>query len=214
MIAGLVDGADVGTLDRILPVRPYGLRRAGRRGVRQLRRDVLAVRHRPASRPAEAGVAMFRTKFANINIGSRTVSKTFALDPLHSALGDLARIHRSQLSHPHSLLELPPRRGAAEPACRSRRSRCHCRQRPISIYEAGGGSTSFLPLDVLRRAAVTVVDIDEDQSATTTYAEEAILGDIQTYRFATDSFRSRDLLQRDRASARCRCRAAGFPRRR
>jgi len=58
----------------------------------------------------------------------------------------------------------------------------------LRIYEAGGGSTSFLPLAVLRRAHVTVVDIDEDQIRNNDYAQEAILGDIQTHRFAPDSF--------------------------
>jgi len=58
----------------------------------------------------------------------------------------------------------------------------------LAIYEAGGGSTSFLPLNVLRRAHVTVVDIDEDQIRNNDYAQETILGDIQTHRFARDSF--------------------------
>ena len=58
----------------------------------------------------------------------------------------------------------------------------------LAIYEAGGGSTSFLPLDVLDRAHVTVVDIDEDQIRNNDYAQETILGDIQTYRFTPDSF--------------------------
>ena len=58
----------------------------------------------------------------------------------------------------------------------------------LSIYEAGGGSTSFLPLKVLNRAHVTVVDIDEDQIRNNDYAQQAILGDIQTYRFKPNSF--------------------------
>ena len=58
----------------------------------------------------------------------------------------------------------------------------------LAIYEAGGGSTSFLPLSVLRRAHVTVVDIDEDQIRNNDYAQEKILGDVQTYRFAPGSF--------------------------
>src|SRR5580698_538787 len=58
----------------------------------------------------------------------------------------------------------------------------------LAIYEAGGGSTSFLPLDVLRRAHVTVVDIAEDQIRNNDYAQETILGDVQTYRFAPGSF--------------------------
>jgi len=58
----------------------------------------------------------------------------------------------------------------------------------LSIYEAGGGSTSFLPADVVRRADITVVDIDEEQLRNNGYAHRTILGDIQTYRFAPRSF--------------------------
>ena len=67
-------------------------------------------------------------------------------------------------------------------------SKRHCLQGELSIYEAGGGSTSFLPLKVLHRAHVTVVDIDEDQIRNNDYAHQAILGDIQTYRFKPNSF--------------------------
>ena len=35
---------------------------------------------------------------------------------------------------------------------------------------------------------MTVVDIDADQIRNNDYAQRAILGDIQTYRFAPDSF--------------------------
>ena len=58
----------------------------------------------------------------------------------------------------------------------------------LAIYEAGGGSSSFLPMDVLGRSHVTVVDIDEDQVRNNTYADEAILGDVQTYRFSPETF--------------------------
>ncbi|WGD53818.1 class I SAM-dependent methyltransferase [Bradyrhizobium sp. CB1650] len=58
----------------------------------------------------------------------------------------------------------------------------------LTTYEAGGGSSSFLPLDVLSRSHVTVVDIDEDQIRNNSYAQEAILGDVQAYRFAPESF--------------------------
>ncbi len=40
----------------------------------------------------------------------------------------------------------------------------------------------------MRRAHVTVVDIDETQNLNNDYADEKILGDIQTYRFQPDSF--------------------------
>lgn len=58
----------------------------------------------------------------------------------------------------------------------------------LAIYEAGGGSTSFLPLGVLERAHVTVVDIDPTQIRNNTYAQSTILGDIQTHRFPPSSF--------------------------
>ncbi|UPK34850.1 class I SAM-dependent methyltransferase [Bradyrhizobium sp. 186] len=58
----------------------------------------------------------------------------------------------------------------------------------LATYEAGGGSSSFLPVDVLSRSHVTVVDIDEDQVRNNTYADEAILGDVQTYRFGPETF--------------------------
>lgn len=91
-------------------------------------------------------------------------------------------------AHPQSLLDLPPGEaresllavhgilGAKLPSGR------------LAIYEAGGGSTSFLPLDLLRRSHVTVVDIDADQIRNNGYAQEAILGDVQTWRFASGSF--------------------------
>src|ERR1700722_8570818 len=89
----------------------------------------------------------------------------------------------------------PPMRARRSTARRCRlRSRCWtCRtaRHPracLSIYEAGGGSTCFLPLEILRRAHVTVVDIDEDQIRSNDYAQETILGDIQTYRFPPGSF--------------------------
>ena len=60
--------------------------------------------------------------------------------------------------------------------------------RRLAVYEAGGGSTSFLPPDVVRRSDITVVDIDEEQLRKNDYADRTILGDIQTYRFAPESF--------------------------
>ena len=58
----------------------------------------------------------------------------------------------------------------------------------LAVYEAGGGSTSFLPTDVTSRAHVTVVDIDDAQLRSNDYAQRAIQADIQTYRFAANSF--------------------------
>ena len=90
--------------------------------------------------------------------------------------------------HPQSLLELPP--GEARQSLLTVHSILEetLPATDLAIYEAGGGSTSFLPLNVLRRAHVTVVDIDEDQIRNNDYAQETILGDIQTHRFPPNSF--------------------------
>jgi SAM-dependent methyltransferase len=91
-------------------------------------------------------------------------------------------------AHPQSLLDLPP--GEARESLLAVHAILGTKL-PLSnlaIYEAGGGSTSFLPLDVLRRAHVTVVDIDEDQIRNNNYAQETILGDVQTWRFPPGSF--------------------------
>jgi SAM-dependent methyltransferase len=58
----------------------------------------------------------------------------------------------------------------------------------LAVYEAGGGSTCFLPSDIMSRARLTVVDIDEAQLRNNDYAHETILGDIQTHRFPANSF--------------------------
>ena len=90
--------------------------------------------------------------------------------------------------HPQSLLDLPA--GEARESLLAVHSILEAKLPPtsLSIYEAGGGSTSFLPLDVLRRAHVTVVDIDENQIRNNDYAQATILADIQTYRFPSGSF--------------------------
>ena len=114
------------------------------------------------------------------------MTKTFALDPVHTAFADAAA--RPAAQHPQSLLDLPP--GEAKQSLLTVHSILEAKlpATDLKIYEAGGGSTSFLPLSVLRRAHVTVVDIDEDQIRNNDYAQETILGDIQTHRFAPDSF--------------------------
>lgn len=56
------------------------------------------------------------------------------------------------------------------------------------IYEAGGGSVSWLPSTILKGADVTVVDIDEGQLQRNRYATTKILGDIQTRTFPEGSF--------------------------
>jgi SAM-dependent methyltransferase len=90
--------------------------------------------------------------------------------------------------HPKSLLDLPS--GEARESLLAVHGILRAVLPPgkLAIYEAGGGSTSFLPLSVLDRAHVTVVDIDEDQIRNNTYADNAILGDIQSYRFKRETF--------------------------
>ena len=92
------------------------------------------------------------------------------------------------IEHPQALLELAP--GEARDSLLAVHGILGSRLPATSlrIYEAGGGSTSFLPLEVLRRAHVTVVDIDADQICNNDYAQETILGDVQVHRFAPDSF--------------------------
>jgi SAM-dependent methyltransferase len=106
----------------------------------------------------------------------------------HTARGLAGTAAASASQHPQSLLELPP--GQARQSLLTVHSILEATlpAGELSIYEAGGGSTSFLPLNVLRRAHVTVVDIDEDQIRNNAYAQEAILGDIQAHRFLPDSF--------------------------
>ena len=91
-------------------------------------------------------------------------------------------------AHPQSLLDLPP--GEARESLLAVHAVLGTNLPPnsLAIYEGGGGSTSFLPLEVLRRAHVTVVDIDADQIRNNDYAQETILGDVQKHRFAPGSF--------------------------
>ncbi|MDQ2803200.1 MAG: class I SAM-dependent methyltransferase [Pseudomonadota bacterium] len=58
----------------------------------------------------------------------------------------------------------------------------------LAIYEAGGGSTSYMPPDLLARSDVTVVDIDQHQVARCDYATTKRVGDIQTLRFGAAQF--------------------------
>jgi SAM-dependent methyltransferase len=60
--------------------------------------------------------------------------------------------------------------------------------RNIRIYEAGGGSRSYLPLDSLNVVGTTVVDIDPAQLENNSYADVKILGDIQEHQFPSNSF--------------------------
>ena len=56
------------------------------------------------------------------------------------------------------------------------------------IYEAGGGSVTFIQPDVRGDAEVTVLDIDKTQLQNNAYANKKILGDVQQYAFPQDSF--------------------------
>jgi SAM-dependent methyltransferase len=60
--------------------------------------------------------------------------------------------------------------------------------KPIRLYEAGGGSISWLPKDLSERASIVVVDIDKTQIENNTYAHQKILGDIQSTEFPPNSF--------------------------
>ncbi|HTJ56667.1 MAG TPA: class I SAM-dependent methyltransferase [Devosiaceae bacterium] len=62
------------------------------------------------------------------------------------------------------------------------------RDKPVRVYEAGGGSVSVLPLDRFKGHRITVVDIDEVQLGQNRYADERVLGNIETHRFPPNSF--------------------------
>jgi SAM-dependent methyltransferase len=115
------------------------------------------------------------------------MNKPVTIDRVHAVLAATpAPVAAS--AHPQSLLDLPP--GEARQSLLTVHSILEAKlpAADVAIYEAGGGSTSFLPLNVLRRAHVTVVDIDEDQIRNNDYAQKSILGDIQTCRFPANSF--------------------------
>ena len=115
------------------------------------------------------------------------MTKTFALDSTQASFAETSDPVAAAL-YPQSLLALAP--GEARQSLLTVHGILEAKlpATDLNIYEAGGGSTSFLPLNVLRRAHVTVVDIDEDQIRNNDYAQKAVLGDIQTHRFAPDSF--------------------------
>ena len=64
----------------------------------------------------------------------------------------------------------------------------HLPNRTLRVYEAGGGSTSWLPADVLSRSEIVVVDIDKQQLENNRYAQEKILGNIESCTFPAASF--------------------------
>jgi SAM-dependent methyltransferase len=121
------------------------------------------------------------------------MNKTVTIDLAQAAPADArARTGTSMpasiMEHPQSLLALPP--GEARESLLAVHDILGAMLQPtkLAIYEAGGGSTSFLPLELLKRSHVTVVDIDEAQIRNNDYAQQTILGDIQTHRFAPGSF--------------------------
>ncbi|WP_375412295.1 class I SAM-dependent methyltransferase [uncultured Bradyrhizobium sp.] len=111
-----------------------------------------------------------------------------AFNPVAAARADARAPLPPAAVHPKSLLELPS--GEARESLLAVHGILGAVLPPekLAVYEAGGGSTSFLPLGVLERAHVTVVDIDKDQIRNNTYAHKTILGDIQSYRFAPETF--------------------------
>jgi SAM-dependent methyltransferase len=64
----------------------------------------------------------------------------------------------------------------------------HFGARPVCIYEAGGGSTSYIPLDGLNVTKITLVDIDPRQVERNDIAHETIIGDLQTIELPGESF--------------------------
>jgi SAM-dependent methyltransferase len=122
---------------------------------------------------------------------NQTVATDFSYaTPLDAAPEMLALTNAPPLApaHPQSLLDLPA--GEARKSLLTVHGilTAKLQQRELAIYEAGGGSTSFLPLNLLRRAHVTVVDIDEEQIRNNDYAQVKILGDVQSHRFEPGSF--------------------------
>ena len=115
------------------------------------------------------------------------MNKTVTIDFAQAAPAD-AYTPAAASAHPQSLLDLPASEARESLLAVHSLLGASLPPTPLAIYEAGGGSTSFLPLEVLRRAHVTVVDIDEDQIRNNDYAQETILGDVQTHRFAPGSF--------------------------
>jgi len=118
------------------------------------------------------------------------MTKSAALDLVRTAPAAPDSAPRSTVSAAElqALLDLPPGEALESLLTVHEILNVELPEHRLNVYEAGGGSTSFLPPDVLRRSHVTVVDIDENQIRNNTYAQETILGDIQTRRFPPDSF--------------------------
>lgn len=59
------------------------------------------------------------------------------------------------------------------------------RRRPVRVLEAGGGAKTRIPLDDAR---YTVIEISSEALARTGYAQELILGDLQTFDYGDRRF--------------------------
>ena len=118
---------------------------------------------------------------------NRPVTINLADTALAGVTADM-RVTAGPAAHPQALLDLPPGEARESLLAVHRILGAKLQPTALAIYEAGGGSTCFLPLEVLRRAHVTVVDIDENQIRNNDYAQETLLGDVQTWRFAPGSF--------------------------
>ncbi|MBU6461944.1 MAG: class I SAM-dependent methyltransferase [Bradyrhizobium sp.] len=118
---------------------------------------------------------------------SKIAATDFGYAPSRHATPD-PRASANAQAYPQSLLDLPPGEARKSLLAVHEILSAKLPANKLSIYEAGGGSTSFLPVNILKRAHVTVVDIDADQIRNNDYAQTKILGDIQTYRFQPGSF--------------------------
>ena len=116
------------------------------------------------------------------------MNKTVTIDLAHALPVTSDSRSADAFAHPKALLDLPPGEALDSLLAVHRILGEQLPPTALAIYEAGGGSTSFLPLEVLGRSHVTVVDIDEEQIRNNDYAQQTILGDVQSYRFASGSF--------------------------
>ncbi len=94
----------------------------------------------------------------------------------------------SSHAYPQSLLDLPPGEARESLLAVHYLLADALPTGNLAICEAGGGSTSFLPLDLLKRARVTVIDSSREQLRNNHYAQGKILADIQTFRLPRESF--------------------------
>lgn len=122
------------------------------------------------------------------NTSGKTMSKSAALSFVSAAPNRACNTPSRMVVQLQARLKLPPGEAFDSLIAVHDILGAELPNRRLTVYEAGGGSTSFLPPDVVRRSAITVVDIDEDQLRKNDYADKTILGDIQTYRFAPESF--------------------------